>query len=74
MFRQIGSLIEAALTFTITTTATMSPDERAEAIRVHKELCEALRLRDPQAARQAAEHIVALAARDLALTKKRTAV
>mgnify|MGYP003608967310 CR=1 FL=1 len=74
VFRQIGSLIEAALTFTITTTATMSPDERAEAIRVHKELCEALRLRDPQAARQAAEHIVALAARDLALTKKRAAV
>lgn len=70
VFRQIGSLIEAALTFTITATATLSPDERSEAIQVHHQLVEALRLRDPQAARKTAEQIVALAARDLALTKK----
>ncbi|MES2435161.1 MAG: FadR/GntR family transcriptional regulator [Pseudomonadota bacterium] len=70
VYRQIGSLIDAALNFTITATATLSPDERAEAIRVHHELVEALRLRDPRAARQAADNIVNLAARDLALTKQ----
>jgi GntR family transcriptional regulator, galactonate operon transcriptional repressor len=70
VYRQIGNMIDAALTFTITATATLSPDERAEAIHVHQDLVEALRLRDPQAARLAAVNIVNLAARDLALTKK----
>lgn len=69
VYRQIGGLIDAALTFAFTATSTLSPDERTEAIRVHLVLVEALRLRDPLAARRAAEDILDLAARDLALTK-----
>ncbi|MFN3606324.1 MAG: FadR/GntR family transcriptional regulator, partial [Cypionkella sp.] len=70
VYRQIGSMIDAALTFTITATAALSPDERAEAVRVHHDLVEAVRLRDPHAARQAAHNILELAARDLARAKK----
>lgn len=73
VFRQIGGMIDAALTATLRATAVMSLDSRAEAVVVHKALVEALRMRDGPAARQAANHILDLAARDLDTAKKRDA-
>lgn len=69
VFRQIGNLIDAALRSTLAVTATHSPDRRAAAIRVHGDLVEALRLRDPKAARSCAEAILNLSSRDLAAAK-----
>ncbi|MDN5788019.1 FadR/GntR family transcriptional regulator [Pseudorhodobacter sp.] len=74
VFRQIGKLIDAALTFALQATAILSPDERAEAIRVHGAVVDALRLRDGKAARLAAEAILDLAARDLAMAHKMDAL
>lgn len=71
VFRQIGGMIDAALTATLRATAVVSLDRRAEAIVVHKDLVEALRMRDGTAARKAANHILDLAARDLDTAKKR---
>lgn len=70
IFRQIGKLIDAALTFAIQATAVLSADERAEATRVHTALVDALRMRDAKAARLASEAIIELAARDLAMAHK----
>ena len=69
VFRQIGGLIDAALKFVLETTATSSDDERAEAIKAHRTMVEALRMRDAAAARQAANDILDLAAHDLASAK-----
>lgn len=69
VFRQIGNLIDAALRSALEVTATHSADRRAEAIRVHGGLVEALRLRDKKAARAGAEAILKLADRDLAAAK-----
>lgn len=69
VFRQIGTLIDAALHSTLEVTATHSPDRRAAAIRVHGALVEALRLRDPKAARASAEEILHLSNRELATAK-----
>lgn len=66
VFRQIGHLIDAALRSVIVVTSTHAADERAEAIRVHHDLVEALRLRDASAARAASNAIIDLATRDLA--------
>lgn len=66
VFRQIGHLIDAALRSVIVITSTNAADERAEAIKVHHDLVEALRLRDPAAARAASNAIIDLATRDLA--------
>lgn len=65
VFRQIGNLIDAALRSVITVTSKHSDDHRAEAIRVHYQIVDALRLRDPVAARRAADVILDLSARDL---------
>lgn len=69
VFRQIGGLIDAALKFVLETTATTSNDQRSEAIKAHRAMVEALRMRDAAAARQAASDILDLAARDLAAAK-----
>ncbi|MBA4491689.1 FadR/GntR family transcriptional regulator [Paracoccus sp. S1E-3] len=74
VFRQIGNMIDAALRSTLEVTATISPDQRAEAVRVHGELVEALRLRDPDAALKAANAILRLARRDLAASTQKTPV
>lgn len=66
VFRQIGNLIDAALRSVIDISSSHSPDERAEAVRVHRNLVEALRLRDPIAARNASNEILDLATRDIA--------
>lgn len=70
IFRQIGKLIDAALTYALQATAILSADERAEATRVHGALVDALRLRDTKAARLATEAIIDLAAHDLAMAHK----
>ncbi|MBN9245310.1 MAG: FadR family transcriptional regulator [Mesorhizobium sp.] len=70
IFRQIGNLIDTALKFTLEATATISRDRRAEAIEAHREVVEALRMRDEQAAGKAANHILDLAARDLVSAKQ----
>lgn len=69
VFRQIGGLIDAALKFVLETTATTSNDQRSEAIKAHRAMVEALRMRDAAAARKAASDILDLAARDLAAAK-----
>lgn len=65
VFRQIGNLIDAALRSVITVTSVHSADHRAEAIRVHHRIVDALRLRDPVAARRAADAVLDLAVRDM---------
>lgn len=65
VFRRIGVMIDAALRFSLHETTEHSPDQRAEAIRTHKDLVEALRMRDATAARVATVHILDLAERDL---------
>lgn len=65
IFRQIGKLIDAALSFALETSGTRSSDHWAGAIRLHGELVEALRLRDPVRARDAANAILDRAAQDL---------
>lgn len=69
IFRQIGGMIDAALRFALEATATNSIDERSEAVTVHFAVVDALRMRDPAAARAAANQILDLAARDLATAK-----
>ena len=73
VFRQIGKLIDPALRSALAATGEHSPDHRANAIRVHSELVEALRLRNPQAARRAVESILDLATHDLAVIRAETA-
>jgi GntR family transcriptional regulator, galactonate operon transcriptional repressor len=70
VFRQIGGTIDAALTFALETTATISNDRRAKAVVAHRKVVEALRQRNGKAARNAAERILDLAARDLAAAKR----
>jgi len=70
IFRQIGKLIDTALLFSLEATATISPIRRREAAAAHGEVVEALRMRDAVAARNAANKILDLAARDLVSAKK----
>jgi DNA-binding FadR family transcriptional regulator len=70
IFRQIGGMIDTALRFSLEATAVISLDRRAEAVEAHREVVEALRLRDGDAARKAADHILDLAARDLVSAKQ----
>lgn len=68
IFRQIGNLLDAALRFALTSTGTHSADDRAQAVKTHFALVEALRLHDEAAARQAAIGILNLARHDLTIT------
>jgi DNA-binding FadR family transcriptional regulator len=70
IFRQIGNLIDTGLKFSLEATATISLDRRMEAVSAHREVVEALRMRDTEAARGAANRILDLAARDLVSAKK----
>lgn len=65
VFHRIGGMIDAALRFSLHETTEHSPDMRSEAIAAHKDLVEALRMRDAAAARRATTHILDLAERDL---------
>lgn len=70
IFRQIGGMIDTALTFALEATATISKTRWTEAVVAHGAVVEALRLRDAKAASKAANRILDLAARDLADAKK----
>ncbi|MGJ4860763.1 FadR/GntR family transcriptional regulator [Labrys sp. La1] len=70
IFRQIGSLIDTALKFSLEATAVISLDRRTEAVAAHHDVVEALRMRDAEAARRAANRILDLAARDLVSAKR----
>jgi GntR family galactonate operon transcriptional repressor len=65
VFHRIGGMIDAALRFSLHETTEHSPDIRAEALGAHWDVVEALRVRDPEAARKAVNHILDLAERDL---------
>jgi DNA-binding FadR family transcriptional regulator len=70
IFRQIGNLIDTGLKFSLEASATISLERRMEAVAAHREVVEALRMRDAAAARSAASKILDLAARDLTSAKK----
>lgn len=65
VFRQLSSIIHAALIYSLHA-SNEAVDERAEALAVHRDLVEALRMRDSAAARRCSERMLDLAARDLA--------
>lgn len=65
VFHQIGGMIDAALRFSLHETTEHSPDMREAAIKAHKEVVEALRMRNPEAAKRATICILDLAERDL---------
>lgn len=69
VFHRIGGMIDAALRFSLHETTEHSPDMRAEAIAAHRDVVEALRMRDGAAARRATTHILDLAERDLKAAK-----
>jgi len=65
VFRQLSGIIEAALKFSLHT-SNEAVENRDEAVQVHGELVEALRMRDRAAARNCSSRMLDLAARDLA--------
>ena len=65
VFLQLSSIIHAGLIYSLHT-SNEAVDERAEALAVHRDLVEALRMRDAEAARVCSERMLNLAARDLA--------
>ncbi len=71
VFHQIGNLIDAALRAALETTAALPPEQRASAAKLHYDVVEALRLRDPKKARRATNALLDLAASDLAAVKDR---
>lgn len=66
VFRQLSSIIHAALIYALYR-SNEAVEDREEALLVHRELVEALRLRDAEAARAASHRTLDLAVRDLAL-------
>lgn len=70
VFRQLSSIIHAALTYTLHA-SNEAVEERNEAILLHRELVEALRVRDGAAARACSNRMLDLAARDLATSVRR---
>ncbi|KAA0691467.1 FadR family transcriptional regulator [Neorhizobium sp. P12A] len=69
VFRRLSSAIHAALTYALHA-SNVAVDSREEAIVVHGELVEALRLRDRAAARNVANRMLDLAVRDLAAAER----
>jgi DNA-binding FadR family transcriptional regulator len=69
VFRRLSSAIHAALTYALHA-SNVAVDSREEAIVVHGELVEALRLRDRTAARASAHRMLDLAVRDLAAAER----
>jgi DNA-binding FadR family transcriptional regulator len=66
VFMQLASIIRAALEFSLHA-SNEAVDARGEAVEIHKQLVEALRMRDKAAARDCSHRMLDLAARDLAL-------
>ena len=65
VFRQLSAIIHAALMYSLHR-SNEAVDRRDEALGVHRQLVEALRLRDKEAARACSHRMLDLAARDLA--------
>lgn len=70
VFMQLSSIISAALEFSLHA-SNEAVDTRVEALDVHYRLVEALRLRDAAAARACANHMLEIAARDLAIAVRK---
>lgn len=66
VFMQLASIIRAALEFSLHA-SNEAVDARGEAVEIHKQLVEALRMRDKAAARDCSHRMLDLAARDLAI-------
>jgi DNA-binding FadR family transcriptional regulator len=71
IFRQIGGMIDAALRFSLEATTETAPGRLKQALRAHRAVVDALRLKDGMAARRAAEDILALAGGDPQAAKSR---
>jgi len=69
VFRRLSSAMHAGLKYALHA-SNVAADNRDEAIAVHGELVEALRLRDRDAARVCAHRMLDLAARDLAVERR----
>ncbi len=65
--QRIGSLMDAALKYSIETTADSTAEQRAMAVSRHKAVIDALRLRDGKAAESATREIIKQAAVDVEL-------
>lgn len=70
VFLQLASIIQVALEFSLHA-SNEAVDKRDEALDVHRQLVEALRMRDTAAARKCSLQLLSLAARDLAVAVKR---
>lgn len=70
VFQQLISIIQAALEFSLHA-SNEAADARDEAVELHRQLVEALRLRDKAAARDCVNRMLDVAARDLAIAVKK---
>lgn len=69
VFRQLSSIIHAALKYSLST-SNKAVERHDEALEIHRELVEALRMRNSNAARDCSARMLELAARDLASALK----
>ena len=69
VFRQLSGIIHAALKYSLST-SNQAVERHDEALDIHKELVEALRMRNGAAARDCSNRMLELAARDLAFALK----
>lgn len=70
VFRQLFSIIQAALNYALHT-SNEAAEKHDEALAVHKELVEALRMRDKAAARACSNRMLDMAARDISVAMSR---
>lgn len=73
VFMQLASIIQAALEFSLHT-SNEAVDARGEAVEIHRQMIEALRLRDKTAARACSNRMLDIAARDLAIAIRKNPV
>lgn len=73
VFMQLAGIIQAALQFSLHA-SNEAADARGEAVDIHKDLIEALRLRDGPTARDCSRRMLDLAARDLAIAERKRPV
>ncbi|MFP5076419.1 FadR/GntR family transcriptional regulator [Rhizobium sp. YIM 134829] len=70
VFLQLVNIIQAALEFSLHA-SNEAADARGEAVELHRQLVEALRMRDKAAARRCVDRMLDVAARDLAIAVKK---